>query len=356
MLKVIEIKTQEEKNIFEKFLKENQASFLQSLEWGEFQAATGKRVWNLAAVDDEKFIASAQIIRHKLLFGKCYLYCPRGPVVKIPNSKFQIPNKFQNPNFKIQNIFKLLIEYIKTLAQKEKAIFFRVEPEFLVQDKEKLEVLKNLGFKKSVHELQPKDTLVLDLSKTEEELLKEMHYKTRYNIRLAEKRGVKVRQSVEQKDLEFFYQLLKKIALRDKFSPHLKEYYQKQIEILGPKNLIKLFLAEYQGEIIAGILVSFYGDRAVYMHGAHNENFKNLMAPHLLQWSAILKAKHRGCKIYDFWGIAPKAAPASHPWQGITRFKRGFGGREINYVGAWDLVFSKFWYWGYNLSHRLRNF
>jgi lipid II:glycine glycyltransferase (peptidoglycan interpeptide bridge formation enzyme) len=371
MMQTIEIKTQDKKS--KSFLEENKGSLLQDFVWGEFQKATGKKVWNLAVIESNSnltpsntlptilrlknnlaFYAATQIARYELPFGKCYLYCPRGPIF---NFQFPIFNQFpisQFSNNQLKRVLVLLIRYIRNLAKKEKAVFLRIEPEFLAGDLEKIKVLENLGFRKSQREIQPKDTLVLDLSLSDEELLKGMHPKTRYNIRLAEKRGVKINHSVNQEDIEVFYNLLLKTAKRDNFSLHLKEYYQKQFEILGRENYLQLFLAEYQGKTIAGILVSFYNERATYLHGAHDFNFRNLMSPYLLQWQAILEARRRGCKIYDFWGIASASALENHSWQGITRFKRGFGGKEINYVGGWDCVFQPVWYWGYNLVHKIR--
>lgn len=350
MLKIIEIKTTEDRAKPMEFLQKNDAPFLQSMEWGEFQAAVSRKVWTLIVLDESAICAGIQIVKHDLPFGKCYLYCPKGPVIELKTQNSQLKATAQSS--KLIEILKLFINHLKKLIEKENAIFLRIEPEFLQNNQEQLQILKNLGFKKSSHELQPKDTLILNLEKSEQEILAQMHQKTRYNIRLAEKRGVKVRQSADLKDLEIFYSILQKTAKRDKFFTHTKEYYQKQLEILGPKDLVRLFLAEYQGKLIAGILVSFYNKRAVYLHGAQDFEFRNLMAPHLLQWRAILEAKRRGCTTYDFWGIAASDVPANHSWQGITRFKRGFGGREINYVGAWDLVFSKIWYWGYKLAHR----
>lgn len=347
MWQIAEVEKNEEEKI-KGFLAKTNASFLQSFEWGDFQQEVGRKVWRVKIFEESKIYLFAQIFLHFLPFNKSYFYCPHGPVVD-----FEAEPSKRNENLK--KSLELLRNYFKSFSQDEGAIFFRLEPSWQETEKEKIEILRNLGFRKSLNEIQPKDTLILDLTKSEEELLKEMHHKTRYNIRLARKRGVKIYQTTSSSEIEIFYRLLTQTTKRDKFSSHPKEYYQKQLEILGKKGFLKLFFAEYQKQVIAAILVSFYNQRATYLHGALDFNFRNLMAPHLLQMEAILTAKRLGCKIYDFWGIAPSGAVSHHPWQGITRFKRGFGGKEINYLGGWDYVFNKFWYLGYNLSHKLNS-
>ncbi|MFH1671454.1 MAG: peptidoglycan bridge formation glycyltransferase FemA/FemB family protein, partial [Candidatus Portnoybacteria bacterium] len=142
-----------------------------------------------------------------------------------------------------------------------------------------------------------------------------------------------------------FLGLLKETAKRDGFHLHPEDYYRKMLEIMGEK--IKLFSAGYQGKIIAGSLVCFFDDTAAYLHGASDYNTRNLMAPYLLQWQAILKAKELGLKYYDFYGIDEKK------WPGVTRFKKGFGGKKVIYPGAYDVIYSPLWYWGYNLVRRL---
>lgn len=359
MFKIFEIDKSKKENL-EKFLKEKKASLLQSWHWGEFQNSLGRKIWRFG-IEDDGFQASAQIIRHSLPFSKSYLYCPRGPFFPFVQSSEKL-------KVESENLFELIIKKIREIAKKENSIFFRIDPEITLENKEFISTLKNLGFIKSKKEVQPKDTLILDISKKEDEILAQMHHKTRYNIGLAKRKGVMVRQSVGSKEVNQFYALMFKISKRDGFSPHPKEYYQKQIEVLEKAGLVKLFVAETDREsgfknqesrIIAAIIVSFYGDMATYLHGASNYQYRNLMAPHLLQWEAILEAKKRGCKYYDFWGIQSekhKARIKNQGWAGITRFKRGFvptdsvgGGREMNYIGAWDLPIQKVWYGIYNL-------
>ncbi len=198
-------------------------------------------------------------------------------------------------------------------------------------------------------QIQPQKTLVLDIAKPEEILLNQMHQKTRYNIRLAQRKGVTVQPTTnnQQSTIEIFLNLLEKTAGRDKFRLHPKKYYQKMLEVLGKKGMMKLFLAKYQNQIIAANLVCFFGQVATYLHGASDYNFRQLMATHFLQWQAISEAKKLDMKYYDFWGIDEKK------WPGVTRFKKGFGGQEIIYPGTFDLIFQPLWYQAYNLARRV---
>jgi len=312
------------------FLIHNGGSFLQSFEWGEFQRGLGRKIWR---IKNDNFQAS--VIRHTLPLGRSYLYCPRGPI--ITDNTQHTTNNF--------------LSEIKKIAKTEKAIFLRVDPEWLVGEGRE-EMLKELGFAKSFKEIQPKETLILDLTKSEEELLDGMHPKTRYNIRLAERHGVQIlnpkseilnkfqTSNSNDQNFEEFWKLLQETTKRDKFKPHPKEHYQKLLELIPGASL---FLAEYQNKIIAANIVVFFGKQATYLHGASDFEFRNLMTPHLLQWRQILEAKKQGLTEYDFWGIDEKK------WPGLTRFKKGFGGKELEYIGSWDSVFDKKQYAAYKL-------
>ena len=341
------------------FVLQNGGSFLQSFEWGEFQESLGRKVWRI-----KNDFFQALIIQHRLPFGRSYLYCPRGPI--ITNNTQQTINNF--------------LEEIKKIVKQEGAIFLRVDPEWGIEDGN---ILNKFGFRKSFKEIQPKRTLILDLVKSENDILAEMHQKTRYNIRVAERHGIKILnpkseirkksqiQNPNDQNFETFWKLLQQTAKRDKFRPHPEEHYQKLLKILseveppkevGPPDIVltlgdptsqnkkaiaKLFLADYQGKVIAVNILIFFGKRATYLHGASDFEYRNLMAPYLLHWQQILEAKKLGCSEYDFWGIDEKK------WPGLTRFKKGFGGKELEYIGAWDLVFDKKLYQVYKTANFL---
>ena len=210
---------------------------------------------------------------------------------------------------------------------------------------------------------QPGTTLILNLSRTEEELLDQMHSKTRYNIRLAERKGVTVREGA---DAEVFSALNRETTERDGFKSHDAEYYATFLAIPG----VRQFTAySPQGIPIATILTISTPDTMTYVHGASSNTDRQLMAPYLLQWHAITAAKQSGQVQYDFWGIAPifpqGTAPketcyngycwtVTHPWTGITRFKVGFGGDVITYPDATDVILRPLYYKLYLYLHKLR--
>lgn len=307
------------------FVVKNSGSFLQSYQWGEFQKTFGRKIWRVEIEENLK----ALVVKHGLPLKRSYLYCPQGPVLKQAASGRK----------KTINLF---LKKVRKIAKEERSIFFKIEPLFGAK------ILGN-DFIKSEKEIQPSQTTVLDIAKTEEDLLKQMGQKTRYNINLSRRKGVVIDEasSNSKSALNAFWNLLEKTAEKDNFYTHQKKYYQKMFDFLGRGGLVKLFLAKDKRKIIAAGIFSFYGETAVYMHGASDYSARRLMAPYLLQWQAILKAKKLGLKYYDFGGIDEKK------WPGVTRFKKGFGGKEIVRSGAFDLVFKKWWYSAYNIVRRI---
>lgn len=192
--------------------------------------------------------------------------------------------------------------------------------------------------------IQPAKTIVLDLTKSETDLLSSMHQKTRYNIRLAAKKGVVIK--TDNSRIDDFLRLMNQTTERDNFFAHEAGYYRTMASF--DPNFIKLILAEYEGQVIAAGLFCFCEPTAIYMHGASANEFRNTMAPYLLQWEAIRQAKSGGFKYYDFYGID------AQKWPGVTRFKEGFGGTEINYAGTFDLVLQPFWYFVYKMLRLIR--
>ncbi len=301
-----------DKEQWNQFIIKNNGSFLQSWQWGEYQEAIGHKIWRIHT-DDFK----ALLIKHNLPYAKNYLYCPR-PVFK------NLPDNFLNQ--------------VRQIAKQEKSIFFKIEPENKIGFKE-------FGFKESSKQIQPHKTIILDLNKSEEELLGQMHQKTRYNIRLAQKKGVSIEQS--QSDINSFLGLLSKTTKRDRFYSHPRGHYLKMVNVLGKANMLKIFLAKQDNNVIAGSINIFWNKTAIYSHGVSDYSYRNLMAPYLLQWEAIKQAKANGFQYYDFFGIDEKK------WPGVTRFKKGFNGQEITYSGAFDLIFNKVWYKTYNLIRKI---
>lgn len=300
-------------------------SFLQTQEWLDFQKHVGRKTWRF---DDGKI--KANIIKHDLPFGKNYLYIPHGPEIN-----------FNAITGTINNEVAQFVTYLKNLAKEQKSIFVKIEP---VDDKIP-EAMHQFKFKRSSKELQPHKTVVLDLQKSEEELLSEMHHKTRYNIKVAEKYGIVVKDS---EDLDMFWKLLKKTTKRDRFGSHSKDYYQKLIEYFNKDSTrVDLVMAYHNNKAVAGALMMTYGDICYYLHGASDYDARNMMAPYALHWENIKYLKERGVKNYDLWGID------ANRWPGVTRFKLGWGGRQVEYPGSFDLPVSKFWYLIYKISRKI---
>jgi len=305
---------------------EEHAQFLQSFEWGEFQKEVSGIIWRIGAIDDGgQLIASAKLVKKQLPMGRSYFYCGRGPIAGDKKRVAEITNE--------------LFKTIKELAAEEGAMFLRFEPinEFQI-------VNYNYPISKTV-DVQPSQTLILNLTKSEDEILQAMHQKTRYNIRLAEKKGVKITEAGAER-FEEFWQLLTSTGDRDDFNLHGRSYYQAMLKM--DNSFIKLLFAEYQGKPLAGNLVVFFGDTATYIHGGSSNDNREVMAPYAMQWQTIKLAKRLGYKYYDFHGIDEAK------WPGVTRFKMGFNGQVVKYPGTFDLVFDQGWYNIYKMVRKVR--
>ncbi len=333
---------QEDQNYYNDFaIGQPHSPFLQSWAWGEFQRHLEKKVWRLGVKQGNSLIAVAQIIAQPLRLGKTYLYIPRGPLF--------MPGLSQEAQ---QEAIELLLSKARDICQatsKEKEIFVRLEPDLSCRE----DALLPLPLLKTT-DVQPRETLVLDLTSEEKILLKNLHHKTRYNINLAERRGVKIRQTNNPQDLNKFLTLAKITAARAGFKIWPDKYYRGLFETLNRQQMISLWLAEYKERTVVANLVVNYGDTVTYLHGGSANKNKEVMAPHLLQWQQILWAKEHGYTFYDFWGIASASNTKAQAWQGITRFKQGFGGRETRYLGSYDHVYATSWYAIYNFFRRLR--
>jgi len=325
-MNLIKLDTKEEINSF--LSSREHSPFLESFEWGELQEEYGYDIFRYGIKENEKIVGAATLIKKSLALNLNYFYIPRGPVISN------------------QSIFDFFINEIKTIANKEKCIFLRIEPEFKIEFS-KYKIVQSL-------DIQPSKTLVMNLTKTENQLLEIMHQKTRYNIKLAEKRGVNIYEA-NINNFEKFWELAEKTSNRDNFRLHNKEYYRKMLLKVNnvkyfkkDELIIKLFFSEYNNKNISANIVSFFGDTVTYLHGASDNQYREVMAPYALQWHVIKLAKSLGYKYYDFYGID------ENKWPGVTRFKSGFGGEELNYEGTFDLILNKNYYNIYRILRKIR--
>lgn len=311
-------------------------SFLQTTDWLNFQKYVGRKTWRF---DNGKI--KANVIRHDLPFGKNYLYIPHGPEINFGEIQSGLKNEADN-----------FLKYLKDLGRENKSIFVKMEPlEDVV-----MEVIYRKNLKKTKKSVQPIKTVVMDLNLLEEVLLSKMHHKTRYNIRLAEKKELKLaaggeprQRREESQNIKEFWKLLKKTAKNDNFSTHNYEYYEKLIEFFSGKKDIKtkIVFEVFKGKALAGAILLTFGNTVYYLHGAMDRDYKSWMAPYLMHWEIIKWAKAQGYHYYDFWGIDAKK------WPGVTRFKLGWGGQEVEYPGSFDLPISKIWYFIYKIARKI---
>ncbi len=309
-------------------------NFLQSWNWGEFNSQIGKTIVRLGVFQDDKLIAIALVIVQPTSLGS-YLYIPRGPIA----------NHFG------ENTLKELLVELQNIAKKYNCIFIKIEPS-LEETPENNQIFAKQGFSRAVTFTQVEDAWLLDLAKTEEELLADMRKTTRYLIRNEPKQGVSVEISAATDDAEKFVEMLFSTSERKGFVNHNREYYLKQFEILSKDNEMRIFKAKKDGEILAMAMISFYGKIASYLHGASQKTDQSV--GYSLQWAAILEAKKRGLKYYNFWGVVKdKNFKPGHPWYGFSLFKRGFGGSKYSYLRAQDLPLSPKYYI-YRLAEKAR--
>ncbi len=341
------------KEPWNEFLIANNSSFLQSFEWGEFQEKLGRKIWRLAIEGGQ-----ALVVKKPLPFGKSYLYVPFGPCLVNEQAHSARSSAEAHSKPSGQAIPELLNE-IKKIAKAESSAYCYVEP-FSPPHQTKL-----WCGGKPQKRIQPQQTLVIDLTPSEEQIFKNLKSKTtRYNIRFGQKSGLQFESPamIGDKEIDIFYNLAQKSSQRDGFANYDKDYFNKLFSVSSQEMPVKLFFAKHEGNYIAANIFVFFGKAelssgkaelssgktAVHLFGGFDHEFRNLMAPYFMHWNQMLFAKNNmACEIYDFWGIDEKK------WPGVTHFKRSFGGKEIEYPRGFDLVYSKFWYGAFKTARRI---
>jgi peptidoglycan pentaglycine glycine transferase (the first glycine) len=314
----------------------NTSEFLQTEEWADFQKSLGRDVFFISAHGWK-----AMFVKFGLPFGKNYLYCGRGPVPGDGKSS-------------TESATEDFLSEAKKLAQEQESIFIKWDSPFEERAETKPD---NAKWRLKVSKpRQPRYTVLVGLEKGEEELLRDMKEKTRYNIKLASRRGVVVRTLGAEEGIEVFWKLIKETAGREHFHSHSRSHYKKMIDVLnaesadsrGPK--VHIYVAEYHDKNLSSALVLYYNGTAVYLHGASSNVRRDVMAPYAMHWQIMRDAKKEGCTVYDFWGIDEK----NPRWEGFTRFKKGFGGSVRGYAPTFDMIIDGFWYSIYRLAKLVR--
>jgi len=329
----MEIKIINDKNIWEDFLLScPEKSFLSSWNWGEFQKMMGNKIWRFGVFDGEKLVATALVSKIKAKRG-IFLLIQHGPaIINIENSRRK----------KVLNVF---LEELKKTGKEEGASFIRMNP-LWERNQENQNIFHELGLKEApMHANAYEATWKLDISASEDELLKQMRKTTRYLIRQAMKNpDISIEKSDKLEDIEEYQKLNKEVARRQKFVPFSSEHIKNEFEIFSKDSQAALFFGKYKGETVSSALVIFWSGIGFYHQAASSSKYAKFSVPYLVLWEAIREARRRKCILYDFWGYVDPEKQKKHPWAGPTLFKMGFGGIKKEYLKTQDLPIS-FKYW-----------
>ena len=329
---------QKDEEEYTSFLQNHErCNFQQSIEWARVKTSW-KREVILAEDTNGKIIGSLMVWVRKIPIFGYIMYSARGPVCDIHNIE----------------VLQQLTEGAKQLAKKYKAIVLRIEPDIESSDVKFREIMLHLGYsikddaKNFRDEIQPRYVFRLDTKgKTEDEIFKNFHQKTRYNVRLATKKGVTIKDGTRE-DLKDFHKIMITTGIRDGFITRPLEYFEKMYDELGPEHM-KILMAYYEDKPISGVIPIMYGNKTWYLYGASSNEHRNLMPNYLLQWEMIKIALKRHSDVYDFRGV-PGIADDSN---GLYRFKKGFGATYTEFIGEVYIAYKPLMYKLYKISEKV---
>jgi peptidoglycan pentaglycine glycine transferase (the first glycine) len=300
-----------------------------------FKEALGWKAVRLAVEQEGQLVAGAQMLIKPLPLGlSSVAYVPRGPLL----------------HWEDEPVARVLLSAMHKTARQHRAISLKIEPSVHCSSAMQ-QRLQAIGFCPSGYNNQPRCSMVVDLTPDDDTILANMHKMTRYNIRYSARQGVVIREGAES-DLDTFCQLMECTARRAGFPARSPEYYRQEWATFAPLGSLKLFLAMYEDQVLAAMVPAAFGGKAAMLHNVSLDTHKNLKPNQLLMWECIRWAKSQGCALYDVWGIPdevgehlyrnqpPPPEQTGGLW-GVYRFKRGFGGDVVYYVGAYDYIYSK---------------
>lgn len=303
-------------------INQKEANFLHSWYWGEFHKLLGNKIYRIGFYQHEKLVGVMLTIVENAKRGR-YLTVPAGPLF----------------DWRDSNLLQAFIEEAKRLAKLEKCVFIRVRPQLELNEFSK-HIFTQYGFVDAPTHLHAELTSQLDITKSEEELLIHMRKATRYEIKKAIALGIKVTSTDNPSAIKKFYDLQLITSKRQGFVPFSYHFLFEQFKILSQVNKVLLYSAEFEGKLLAQSFIVFYGQEAAYHYGASTDEGRKYPGAYLIQWEAIKEAKKRGLTRYNFWGVAPENQK-DHRFYGLSIFKRGFGGVDLQYVPAQDLIMNK---------------
>ncbi|MCL4405959.1 MAG: peptidoglycan bridge formation glycyltransferase FemA/FemB family protein [Patescibacteria group bacterium] len=334
-MNLVEITSEKE---FNPLVVNSGAAFTQAWFYGDWQAEEKRGVRRFIVEDNGEIIATIQAIRYPLPFGRSYIYIPYGPVLK------------NNLTEKTANFLK---KSLKEVFNDGRTIFIRLD--FWPPLRDRLEKIAGKFFIKSPKGsyrgsyFQPRAERVIDLRQPEDEIFMSMEPKARYNIRLALKKGVAVK-IVSRNFLDYFedfYGLMTETAKRDGFDLHPRSYYEEIFNSAEKRKNSFLALAFFGDKLLVANLVILHGETAFFLFGASSSEYRELMPSYLCQWESAKKSRELGFAYYSFGGISHKGLNKS--WEGISVYKKKFGGFIREYSAFYDLAIKPFWYYLYIL-------
>jgi lipid II:glycine glycyltransferase (peptidoglycan interpeptide bridge formation enzyme) len=322
----LQLVTEKQKNQYNKAV----SHVMQSWEWGEFRESLGLPVMRYGLFEGKKLVTAFTLTLHKIPFTHQYVgYLPKGP---FPNKEFA--------------------QALEIIARDQNCAFIKIEPNISAEEAKPYALDPN--FTPSPKPLFTKFNFVLDLTPTEEELLKNMHPKTRYNVKLAEKKGVTVEERTDDKAFEIYLKLYFQTTNRQNYHGHDEDYHRKVWKTLRDAGIARLLIGFYNERgtsaskkpLSCWMLLNFK-DTLYYPYGGSSVEHKEVMANNLVAWEAIKLGKKMGLKRFDMWGALGPDADPNDPWQGFHRFKQGYGGKLVEYIGTFDLIFNDPLYWAF---------
>ena len=301
---------------------------MQSWEWGDFREALGTKVLRFGIFKNGKLVKAFQLTLHKIPFTSQYLgYMPKGP----------LPDKE-------------LAGALEKIGTDYNCAFIKLEPDVLASTPLYSVYHKFLPSPKPMFS---KYNFLLDLTPSEEELMKKMNQKTRYNVRLAEKKGVTVENRTDDKALEMYLKLYFETTERQGFHGHNRAYHKTVFKTLKEAGMVNLLIAFYRKKPLTAWMLFNFKDKLYYAYGGSSTEYKEVMSNNLVAWEAIKLGKSLNLKEFDMWGAAHSPNPTPQdPYYGFHRFKQGYGGELVEYIGTYDLVFNDTLYWGVTIIDR----
>jgi peptidoglycan pentaglycine glycine transferase (the first glycine) len=312
---------------WEHLTKTNPASgYMQSFFWTRFKNQLGWQSYKIGITEHDKLVGGAIVTKYAHMKNRNFLQITEGPILPYDNPK------------KAEIMFRMLISEIDSvadLAGDSRTSHLSIEP--------KLADIPSYfsRFRKSPVDQQPIRTLIINLTLSENELLRQMKPKCRYNIKVAQKRGVVISKTNLPTGIHDFLTLYKPFVRRRGIDTKRDDYFICLSDILPIVEECAVYFATLGNTIVSTAIVLYYGNTATFLYGASSEHERNSMASYLMQWHIMQDAKKSGFPIYDFYSLAPGENTLNHPWEGFSVFKRKFGGAEKNYIGAYDFVYNE---------------